>query len=272
VFHFRSLASGSSGNAFLLKTDKASVLFDAGLRLSALERYLADEGVAPSRLSAILLSHEHRDHAAAARDFAEEHGVPVCANYPTLKAAGLCGLPTASVLEVGQCTSFGDIQVATFPVSHDAAAPVGFEVRVSQRTITIATDLGKPTPGLQEALSRSDLVVLEANHDPDMLRNGRYPPHLQRRVAGPTGHLANLQAADIVARHVGSDQIELWLAHLSRNNNTISLATATVKRFLRAAGLGSVGVMVARRDRPSLAWSGLGRPTQLSLFTAIEAP
>lgn len=271
MFHFRSLASGSSGNAFLLKTEKASLLFDAGLRLPVLEGYLSGEGVDARRLSGIFLSHEHRDHSAGAADLADRYGIPIWANYPTLKAAGLQSLASAAVLDIHRPTTVGDVEVMTFPVGHDAASPVGFFVKVQGKTITIATDLGELAPDLPEVLSATDLVVLEANHDPEMLRNGRYPPHLRRRVGGPRGHLANAQTADILARHARRDAAEVWLAHLSRNNNTMALATGTVTKLLKAAGLGAVRVMVARRDTPSLTWSGLGRPTQLSLFAALEA-
>jgi phosphoribosyl 1,2-cyclic phosphodiesterase len=103
-----------------------------------------------------------------------------------------------------------------------------------------------------------------------MLWNGSYPPHLQRRVAGPTGHLANEQCADILVKHAKGEHIEVWLAHLSRNNNTASLAQRTVGGMLKAMGLGSVRVAVALRDKPSMVWNGTLRPTQLSLFASGE--
>jgi phosphoribosyl 1,2-cyclic phosphodiesterase len=270
VLHFRSLASGSSGNSFLLRTHKANLLFDAGIRLASLERYLAAEGVAPDELSAVLISHEHRDHCTSALDLAQRYNVPIWANFDVLKAAGLHRLPTAAVLEVGKPMMFGDVEVRSFPVPHDAVQPVGFTARVGERTVTIATDLGRATTEVTEAVASADLVVLEANHDPEMLWNGSYPPHLQRRVAGPTGHLANEQCADILVRHAKGEHIEVWLAHLSRNNNTATLALKTVGGMLKTMGLGSVRVAVALRDRPSAVWTGAGRPTQLSLFSPGE--
>jgi phosphoribosyl 1,2-cyclic phosphodiesterase len=266
MLYFRSLASGSSGNAYLLRTETISLLFDAGLRRSTLEKVLEAEGVPPARLGGILISHEHRDHLGSAAEIAERHSVPVWANAEVLRAAGLDALASAAVLDVGRPMLLGDVEVTSFPVSHDAVRPVGFLVRVGSRTITIATDLGKPDGHLTEAVSVSDLVVLESNHDPEMLHSGRYPPHLRKRVAGPTGHLANHQAAEVLARHVKSDGVDVWLAHLSRNNNTQSLALRTVGGILRASGLAGLRIGIARRDRPSLIWSGQARPQQLSLF------
>jgi phosphoribosyl 1,2-cyclic phosphodiesterase len=266
MLYFRSLASGSSGNAFLLRTDTISLLFDAGLRRSTLESMLADEGVPPASLGGILISHEHRDHLGSAEEMAERYQVPVWANDEVLRAAGMQGLPSAAVMDVGRPMLLGDVEVTSFPVSHDAVRPVGFVIRAGGRVITLATDLGRADGHLTEAVAEADLVVLESNHDPEMLHSGRYPPHLRKRVAGPTGHLANYQAAEIIARHVKSDGVDVWLAHLSRNNNTQALALRTVGGITRASGLARLRVGIARRDRPSLVWTGEAPPRQLSLF------
>lgn len=266
MLYFRSLASGSSGNAYLLRTETISLLFDAGLRRAALEKLLEAEGVPPARLGGVLISHEHRDHLGSAGELAGRHGIPVWANDEVLRAAGLEGLSTAAVLDVGRPMLLGDVEVTTFPVSHDAVRPVGFLIRTGGKVITIATDLGRPDGHLTEAVAAGDLVVLESNHDPEMLHSGRYPPYLRKRVAGPTGHLANHQAAEVLAHHVKNDGVEVWLAHLSRNNNTQSLAMRTVAGILRASGLSRMQVGIARRDRPSLIWSGQARAKQLSLF------
>ena len=254
-----------------MHTGKTRLLFDAGLRLPKLETYLANDGVSPSSLSAVLISHEHADHCLSARDLAFEHGTPIWSNEQVLRAAGLHDVNQASVIEVGRPLLFGDVEVTCFPVSHDSVCPVGFLVHVSSRTIAIATDLGEPTPELLEAVRVADLVVLEANHDLQMLRQGRYPHQLQRRVAGPKGHLSNDQAAGILVSNLKSDTVDVWLAHLSRENNTPHLATRTVGNAFRSAGLASVSLGVAARDRPSLRWNGVQRPRQLSLFPAWEA-
>jgi phosphoribosyl 1,2-cyclic phosphodiesterase len=267
LFVFRALASGSSGNAFVLRTEKVTLLFDAGLRLPLLQKHLAAEGIALEEVSAVLLSHEHRDHCVAAVDIAKKYGIPIVANAEVLHACGLTGLREAETMEVDRPTLFGDVEVTSFPISHDAVRPVGFFACTQGRSIAIATDTGNATPQMLDAIAASDLIVVEANHDVEMLQSGRYPQHLRRRVAGPTGHLSNHQTAGILARCVQRPDVEVWLAHLSKENNTQALALKTVRRTLKAIGL-ALSVDVAQRDRPSLRWTGLARPQQLSLFGA----
>lgn len=266
MFLFRSLASGSSGNAYILRTDRATLLIEAGLRINALEKHLAAEGIAARELSAILISHEHRDHCQAAGDLTARYGTPIYANEKVLRATGLHSEKAAAILEVGKAHRFGDVEVTSFSVSHDSVCPVGFVIRIGDRTITLATDLGAANSDVTEAVTLADLVVLESNHDRDMLRQSRYPSHLRQRVAGPQGHLSNTQAAGILVKHVKHEGVDVWLAHMSRENNTPSLALRTVQRSLQSAGLGAVGVAVAQRDRPSVRWNGLPRPRQLALF------
>jgi phosphoribosyl 1,2-cyclic phosphodiesterase len=266
VLIFKSLASGSSGNAYLLRTDKVAILLEAGVRLPNLRRALLAEGLQPADLSAVLVSHEHRDHCLFARELAERYSTHVWANERVLRAAGLDGVERAVILPVGAPTLFGDVEVTAFPVAHDASCPVGFHIRTSTRTIVVATDLGEVSSDLGDAVSSSDLIVLEANHDTEMLHQGRYPYHLRKRVAGPTGHLSNMQAASLLARTVRRTDVDVWLAHLSKENNTPELAVRTVKKHFKAAGQVPPSIGVALRDRPSLRWTGTPRPRQLSMF------
>ena len=271
MFLFRALASGSSGNAYLLRTSKATLLFEAGLRLPKLQKALATEDVRPQDLTAVFISHEHRDHCLSAPDLTQEFGTPIFANEDVLRAAGLHGFREAAVRPVGRPHLFGDVEVTTFPVSHDASRPVGYTVRHGRRTITIATDLGHVTGEVSEAIAGADLVVLESNHDLELLHQGRYPAHLRRRVSGPRGHLSNLQASAVLTRGLRDDRVEVWLAHLSKENNTPAIALKTAKSMLKRVGMQAVQVDVALRDRPSLRWTGEPRPRQLSLFDAYGA-
>jgi phosphoribosyl 1,2-cyclic phosphodiesterase len=266
LFLFRALASGSSGNAYLLRTDRSTLLFEAGLAFPALYKHLLAEGINPAELSAVFISHEHRDHCQSAGDLTARYGTPIYANEKVLRATGLHSEKAAAILDVGKPQRFGDVEVMSFGVFHDAVCPVGFVVRIGERTITLATDLGTPNQDVLDAVSQADLVVLESNHDHEMLRNSRYPTHLRRRVAGPNGHLSNTQAAGILVNQVKHEGVDVWLAHLSKENNTPALAVRTVQRSLKAVGLGSVGVAVAQRDKPSVRWNGLPRPRQLALF------
>jgi phosphoribosyl 1,2-cyclic phosphodiesterase len=155
VLVFRSLASGSSGNAFLLRSGPTSLLLDAGLPTKRLIQALSAESMDPARLSAILISHEHRDHCSAVADLTAGHSVPVWANVETLRACGLYDSPRAAVLPIGVPTRFGEVEVLTFPVHHDAAAPVGFSIRVQDRVIVIATDLGSTNEAVAQAVAHA---------------------------------------------------------------------------------------------------------------------
>lgn len=271
MFSFRSLASGSSGNAYLLRSGSAAILIDAGLSPKRLANYLRSEDLAPEHISAVILSHEHHDHCIAAPDLAVKYNVPVWANLEVLRATGLHSAPCARILPVGSPVVVGGVEITAFPVRHDAVNPVGFTLRAHNRTVTIATDLGTVDDTVCEAVARADLVVIEANHDLDMLHRGRYPYHLRARVSGPLGHLSNVQAARMLAHSLRGEQVEVWLAHLSRENNSASLASRTVRGVLHASGLGNVPIAIAQRDKPSLRWDGLPKPRQLSLFSAEAA-
>ncbi|GAC1444628.1 MAG: hypothetical protein NVSMB52_04130 [Chloroflexota bacterium] len=187
-----------------------------------------------------------------------------------LRACGLHDCLKGRLFRTGESLALGDVEVSSFPVEHDAISPVGFRIEVRGRIITIATDLGNATSEVRAAIGLADLVVLEANHDLEMLERGRYPQHLRRRVAGPKGHLSNSQAAVVLAQHVKAEETEIWLAHLSKENNTPALALRTVRHCLKGAGMASAHVGVALRDRPSMKWNGESRPRQLSLFAGMN--
>ncbi|MGH2442835.1 MAG: MBL fold metallo-hydrolase [Chloroflexota bacterium] len=266
MFSFRALASGSSGNAFLLRTAQVALLFDAGLRMPSLARYLLLEGIAPEDLNAAFISHEHRDHCLSAGDLIAEHNVPIWANAEVLVTTRLHGLDSVHELSVGRPTQFCDVEVVTFPVHHDSVRPVGFLIRVEDMTIVIATDLGHAGREVHRAVAQADLLVIEANYDPNMLETGRYPRRLRRRVAGLNGHLSNQQAAQLICERAKNRSISVWLAHLSKENNAPALAVRTVNQAISRSKLSGLQVEVAKRDRPSLSWSGESAPRQLSLF------
>jgi phosphoribosyl 1,2-cyclic phosphodiesterase len=252
-----SLASGSSGNAYLVESGTTRILLDAGLVAPVLERYLRRHGVDPLTLSAIFVSHEHSDHLRGVGGLARRFRIPVVATAGTLRAGAdtLGRLPEAVPLPPGHECRAGGIAVRTFALSHDAAEPVGFWVRADDQNVCICTDLGEPTPAIRAPLAAADLLVLEANHDLDRLWRGPYPPGLKRRIAGPHGHLANATAARLL-RDLADDARPrtVWLAHLSQTNNTPDLALDTVQIPLAQDGITHLSVAVAERDRPSLVW------------------
>jgi len=249
---FVPLASGSQGNATLVEFGDTRLLIDAGLTLKELVVRLEASGIEPESIAAILLSHEHQDHVRGAQRFSSRFDVPVAANWATL--AGMDRSPQAFAawidLPVGQTVTIGEASVVSFPVPHDAAAPVGFVLEGCGVRVGVATDLGHATPQIADRLAGCDLLMIESNHDPLLLRDGPYPWRLKDRVSGQLGHLSNSEAAALIKHSVDERCRCIVLAHLSEKNNTPELARASALRALQARGREQVEVKVARFDRP----------------------
>jgi phosphoribosyl 1,2-cyclic phosphodiesterase len=241
-----SLASGSSGNALYVEAGETRVLVDAGLAPHLLRSRLRQIGVAPETLAGILLTHEHHDHACGAVAFACQYGVPLIADPLTLDevlkappALRVAGTPERDPLPVGRKKRLGALEVSSFAVSHDAAAPCGYLFAAGGWQVCVAIDTGEVGKPLARALREARMLVIEANHDEQMLRVGPYPAHLKRRILSTTGHLSNRQtAAALAAALEGPDGGPrwVWLAHLSRTNNRPHLAQQTIADHLAGAG------------------------------------
>ncbi|MBQ3334410.1 MAG: MBL fold metallo-hydrolase [Eubacteriaceae bacterium] len=238
---FCSLASGSSGNCLVASAGHTTVLIDAGLSGIRVQRALADADIDPAKLSAILVTHEHRDHIHGVGVLARRFKLPVYANAGTWQAMapdlGKLADHQKRVFVTGQAFDIGDMEIDSFATSHDAAEPVGFTLTDGQSAMGIATDTGTPTSAMMRALSGKALVVLESNHDVDMLQTGPYPYPLKRRIAGDLGHLSNKTAGSVAADLVAHGTTRLILAHLSHENNFPELAYNTAKGALREEGI-----------------------------------
>jgi phosphoribosyl 1,2-cyclic phosphodiesterase len=245
----RSLASGSSGNALVVQVGRRAVLVDAGGALRRLAAGLREMGVAPGALAAIFVTHEHADHIAQAEALAREYDAPVVANAATLLAAGFAPA-VGQVLGTGATLDLRGLEVTSFAVPHDGVEPAGYVLRADGWTVAVATDLGSAPPAVLDRLRTADVVVLESNHDVELLRAGPYPAFLKARILGPTGHLSNEQAADAALAAVSGRSQWLWLAHLSAQNNRPSIARGAVVAKLRDAGVQTVNVSVLDRHRP----------------------
>lgn len=264
-----ALASGSSGNAVLVQAGTTNLLIDAGLPLRTLAPLLSRRGIAANGLDAILLTHEHTDHSCGAGPLSRRCGAPIVANAATLDAyAGREELPfTATELPTGSEMGIGEIGVRSFPVSHDAVDAVGFILEVGQTRITYFTDCGCRTPALQEALCGANLAIVEANHDIDWLWRGPYTEEMKARVASPTGHLSNADCADLLAERLEEGgSLCVWLAHLSRVNNSPALARRSVLARIAEQTRVPVSLEVALRDHPSVSWRRGARAVQLHLL------
>jgi phosphoribosyl 1,2-cyclic phosphodiesterase len=259
-----ALASGSSGNAFLVEVPGTRLLFDAGLNAAVLEYYLRQRGISPSQLAAIFVSHEHIDHLRGVGLLARRYKLPVVASQGTFRAGAWqfgnlpekVVQPPGSEISIGGSNGTGGVTVRTFGVSHDAEEPVGFWIEAHARNIAICTDLGCETDSIRQALQAADLLVLEANHDTQRLWNGPYPYALKRRVAGRFGHLSNADAAHLVSELAQDGRPRtVWLAHLSATNNTPDMAFDTVSEPLTRDGCAHIKLAVLERDKPSHIWT-----------------
>jgi phosphoribosyl 1,2-cyclic phosphodiesterase len=233
---FASLASGSSGNCLVAETAGTVVLVDCGLALTETERRLARLGLEPSGVSAILITHEHGDHADGAFEFAAAHRISVYLTHGTLaalKAEGkvLDGVPL--VLVNGRQSFFVDgIQLVPFTVPHDAREPVQYVLSDGAARLGVVTDVGISTAHVEKMLSGLDALVLECNYDDDMLWNGGYPRWLKERIAGPFGHLDNRESERLLGALDRSRLKHVIGAHLSQQNNRPELARAALARAM----------------------------------------
>ncbi len=249
-----SLGSGSSGNAVAVQSGQTVVLVDAGFPLRTLVSRLRQAGIQPEAVRAILLTHEHSDHASGAAAFASQHGIPLVSDPRTLKVvltqAALYGNRSVTTIEqvelaVGKETQVETLQVRSFAISHDAVAPCGYLVTGGAWQVCVVTDTGEAQQPMIEAMREAHLLVVEANHDKARLLSGPYPMHLKRRILSATGHLSNEQTGEALVSALDDGPRWVWLAHLSRTNNTPDLARTQVREYLRLRGLGHARIQVA---------------------------
>src|SRR5579872_819529 len=253
----------------LVQSGGVSILIDAGQGVRTLAAAMARRGVTDSRLDAILLTHEHTDHAIGAGPVARRTGAPLIANRATLNAYSardpldlpMAELPTGGEIEIGP------FAIRSFAIPHDAVAPVGYILKVGGASIAYCTDTGCVTPEMRAALRGASLAIVEANHDLAWLKRGPYTPEMKERVASTTGHLCNDDCADLLAERLDEGgPLSVWLAHLSRVNNSVSLARRSVAAHIAARTSVPLHLDVALRDQPSVSWRSGARALQLSLL------
>jgi phosphoribosyl 1,2-cyclic phosphodiesterase len=236
MLRFASLASGSGGNCLVADADGTRVLIDCGLNLRDTERRLARLALQPCDVAAILITHEHGDHAHGVFNFAAAHNITVYLTYGTmvaLKAEGRVIEGVRLVIINGrQSEVIGGMQVIPFTVPHDAREPVQFVLSDGNKKLGVLTDIGASTSHVEQVLSGLDALVLETNYDREMLWSGGYPKWLKERIAGPFGHLDNEDSGRLLAALDCSKLKHIIGAHLSVQNNKPALARAVLARAL----------------------------------------
>ncbi len=256
MLRFKSLGSGSSGNATLVQARSGRtvthLLVDCGLGVRELARRLGEAGLLTDQIDGLFITHEHADHIGSARAVARRHRIPVWMSAGTHAALGepdFEGL--LRIAQDGDVIALGDLQLHPFTVPHDAREPLQLHCTDGAARLGILTDLGHVTAHVMAHLAGCRSMLLECNHDSDMLANGPYPIFLKRRVGGDWGHLANRVAADTAAALARSGLQQVVAAHLSKTNNHPSLACAALARAMGCLP-GDVRVADAEQGTPWL--------------------
>lgn len=227
------LASGSKGNSLFLQTGDCRLLIDAGLSARETVARLNGIGVNGEDLDAILVTHEHSDHVCGVGALARRLKIPVLASSKTHRAAAPAVKKVVAVeFEPGTSFTFRGVNIDPFPITHDACDPVGFRIESEDGVIGFATDLGIATRLVLEKLKGCRALVLEFNHDEEMLQNGPYPWHLKQRIRGRHGHLSNVEAACLLEDLLHEELGGVFLSHLSEVNNAPDLALSCAKGLI----------------------------------------
>lgn len=249
------LGSGSSGNVSFVSDGAVGLLVDLGLACRETEKRLRAAGIRPSMIQAVVLSHEHDDHARGAFRFAAKHRIPIYATQGSFRAARARFGQEKDVdwvrLRAGQSVKLGRIAVEPFATPHDAVEPVGFRFREGKLVFSHVTDIGHISRSVEEGLEGATVVLIESNHDLDMLRRGPYPDSLKQRVGSRLGHLSNESLARYLQDRLPETVRHLFLAHLSRTNNHESLVLSSCREALGRRGGARPTVHLTYHDRPT---------------------
>jgi phosphoribosyl 1,2-cyclic phosphodiesterase len=241
AMQFSVLASGSTGNAFYIETERQRLLVDAGLSGKQLEQLFAQIDRQLQDITAVLVTHEHSDHIKGLGVIARKYRLPIYANEKTWKAMeGMIGeIPTEQkfIFPSGKVQSFGDLDVESFGVSHDAAEPMFYVFHHEGKKLVLMTDTGYVSDRMKGTIENADVFIFESNHDVEMLRMGKYPWNVKRRILSDVGHISNEEAGLALADVIGDRTKRIYLAHLSQDNNIKELARMTVAQVLANKGL-----------------------------------
>ncbi|MBO8125756.1 MAG: MBL fold metallo-hydrolase [Firmicutes bacterium] len=256
---FSAIASGSSGNCIYVKSKSTAILIDAGITGKRIVQNLSELGSCAEDLQAVLVTHEHRDHISGVGVMARKFGLAVYANGSTWAGMNpyIGPIPERQkkIFESGSVFCVGDLEVTTFRTSHDSRESVGFIIDDGKTQLAIATDTGVLSPEILGKLKTAEYLLIESNHDLTMLKEGRYPWHLKKRIMSEKGHLSNKAAAacvEFLVKHGRVSQGQVLLGHLSQENNLPDLALKETTSRLLKAGIkpgSDVRVGLALRDR-----------------------
>lgn len=257
---FLSLASGSSGNCYYLGTSEYGILIDAGIGIRTIKKVLKERAIDMSTIVAVLITHDHADHIKTVGCLGEKHNIPIYATDGVHKGIEKSRYveetlsASRRVIEKETPFTIRDFNITAFEVPHDSTDNVGYYIEFENHKFTFATDVGHITEVVTKYASRANHLIIEANYDEEMLRFGTYPQFLKERVASPTGHLSNREAAEFLALNYHPHLRNIWLCHLSRDNNHPELAfkTIDIRLFQEGIRVGKdVSLIALKRTTPS---------------------
>lgn len=246
MLKFISLGSGTSGNSYLLMTDSDNLLIDAGIDMPLLEQHFTNLPISLGSVKRILLTHEHVDHTKSAGEISQKYNIPVYAITSVHEGINTNQRVKDKIPEDMQIPikkedtlQFGDFMVTPFAVPHDSPSgdTVGYTINYNDLTFSIITDCGFITERIGEAISESNYLVIESNHDSEMLMNGDYPEAWKEKIASDRGHMSNMQCAEALINYATPELRHVWLCHLSEENNHPELARKTIEGELRRYGI-----------------------------------
>ena len=244
MLKFISFGSGSSGNCYMLSTPNDTLLIDIGVGIRGLKKACRDYGVSLSSVRHVLITHDHADHIKSVGSFSDDYKVPIYAtqevhdginrNYCVAKKVKP---EMVRLVEKEHTMKVGDFSITPFAVPHDSADKVGYFIEAEDTNFCIITDAGYVTDDMKKYISRAHYLVIEANHDEEMVQNGPYPQFLKERILSGTGHLSNRNSAIAIVENMSEELKHVWLCHLSEENNHPELARKTVEAVLRSYGI-----------------------------------
>ncbi len=257
---FLSLASGSSGNCYYLGTQEFGILIDAGIGIRTIKKILKDRSIDFSRIVAVLITHDHADHIKTVGYLGEKLYIPIYTTEAVHQGINKSRYVEEKLIQSQRIIqkeipfTIRDFQITAFEVPHDSSDNVGYHIEYGEHKFTFATDVGHITDTVSRYMCMANHLIIEANYDVEMLQFGTYPAFLKERVASPTGHLSNRETADFLATHYDPKLKDVWLCHLSRDNNHPELAYKTIDIRLFEEGIRvgkDVALHVLKRTTPS---------------------
>ena len=244
MLRFLPIGSGSSGNCYILYTENDALMIDCGIGVRSLKKSLHDYGISITAIRNMLVTHDHADHIKSVGSLSTDYNIPVYTtnrihqgifrNWCVRKKVEE---PNRRYIEKGETQQIGDFLVTPFNVPHDSIDCVGYRIEYEGIIFTLITDCGHLTDEMKQYISESNYLMIEANHDPEMLQEGPYPPHLKVRIAGANGHLCNQDCAKALAENATPNLRHVWLCHLSEENNHPELARKTIESILASYGI-----------------------------------